>query len=67
MSGAEVYQQIVASPVPDRAVAELSDDELEALIEELWLVRSPNNFQATVYAMAMNRVLYRWKNLLRQE
>jgi hypothetical protein len=67
MSGAEVYQQIVASPVPDRAVAELSDDELEALIEELWLVRSPNNFQATVYAMAMHRVLYRWKNLLRQE
>jgi hypothetical protein len=67
MSGADVYQQIVAAEVPDRAIAELSNDELEALIEALWLVRSPNDFQATVYAMAMHRVLYRWKNQLRQK
>lgn len=65
MSGLDVYHAVVSDADPEKALNALTNDEMETLIEWLWLLDNPNNFQAHIYAMSMVCVLGRWKKLIR--
>lgn len=59
--GADLFAEVASAESPQRALAEMSNKELEILIDGLWKLESPNDFQAQVFALAMVRVLERWK------
>lgn len=62
---ADLFAGVASAESPQRALAEMSNKELELLIEGLRRLDKPNDFQAQVFAMAMMRVLERWKNSIR--
>ena len=62
---ADLFAEVASSESPQRAIADLSNKELEILIDGLWKLERPNDFQAQVFALAMVRVLERWKVSIR--
>lgn len=60
-----IFKGIVAADKPQAALAALPDKDLEILIENLRAIPDPNEFQASVFAMAMMEVLGRWKKSIR--
>lgn len=62
---ADLFAEVASEESPAQAIAQLSNKELEILLDGLWKLESPNDFQAQVFAMAMVQVLTRWKTSIR--